>query len=158
AQPLRDPADATCTMYSLDGLTYPPLPSPTDPYQVRVTVSSTTDSFYAQVVGAGSIGPSGVQTNATAPACVRPGGDAGMLTCSQAIATVLGSSTFLGTGVLIPVVTADCQVQATGLLFELWGSKGGVCGLNFANWSSIVDFTTETKWCDNPTGGSSSNP
>ncbi len=139
---------------------FPPNPSTTFPYRVRATVSSTTGSFFGQLFeqllnkpsSDANVGPSGTQTNVSLPACLRPAGANGMLTCAQAIGLVSGVPTSVASGGFLPVTTGDCQIGAAiGQLYQLWGSNPASCGYNVGSWKNTIDLSYDGSWCDGVT-------
>ena len=149
AAPPRLPAVPVCALPLSGGVAYPPLPAAAQPYRVRVTVSSTSDAFIAGAIGANAITPPGPQDDAV-PACLRAAGASGNVTCAHAVASIFGSTSSLSTAVPIPVTTGDCQISAPtgGGLFQFWGSAADGCGASLGSWSNLLDFTTESRWCN----------
>lgn len=181
-RPPRAPEPPTCTLFdpspgANNQPPYTPLPSPLVPFKVRVTVSSTTDGFFTRAIGArnGVPSPPALADERTA-ACIPPlsGVKApngkqwiwtplsvpGRITCAQAVVTVSGTPRAVQRGALIPVTTGDCNISTTEhrRLFQLWGSQPETCGHDVTPWQSMLDFTDEAYWCDDPSGGSNSNP
>jgi hypothetical protein len=157
-QPPRNPSVPSCStptpggFFVVNGVNYPPQPT-SNPYKVRVTVSSTTSGSFLAAAGIGTTTTSPTQTDSTQAACVVAG-SGGMLTCAQAIATIAGQPSDVLTASLIPTAVADCNVAVNPgpTLYQLWGSSGNTCnGFNFGSWNSIVDFSTEAIWCTNGT-------
>jgi hypothetical protein len=151
-QPPRSPSVSACTMFVASGVNYPPQPT-SNPYKVRVTVSSTTSGTFLSAAGIAKTTSSPTQSDSTQAACLVAGGG-GMLTCAQAIATIAGQTSDVINGALIPTAAADCNVAVNPgpTLYQLWGSSGNSCnGFNFGNWDSLVDFSTEAIWCTNGT-------
>jgi hypothetical protein len=152
-----------CALLTLaSGTAYPPRPNPNVPFKVRVTVSSTTNGFFAAVIGTNRVLPPPPSSDAGA-ACLRPqvksgnawtelAGAAGSTTCAQAVATIRGSSIFLGKSPIIPPTTGDCQIASETnpeAFFQLWGSNPAGCGYRLGSWKNVLDFTYEPLWCDN---------
>jgi len=147
--PPRSPPVPPCVLALVGGTTYPPLPSATQPYRVRVTVSSTTTVLFARALGiTGGTPPP--PSDQTIPACLRPTGAEGNTTCAHASALVQGSTGGPSPAPIIPVTTADCQIAAPtgGGLFEFWGANPSGCGVDLGSWKNLLDFTTETRWCN----------
>ncbi len=141
----------------------PPYPSASVPFRVRVTVSSVTDPFLAlPVFGFGDVAPSPAPANAEdVAACSTPPGATGNTTCAHAVVAVKGSATFKGKGPLIPVTTASCDIapDSVGQLFEMWGAaQSPACAPSVNPWQNILDFTTEQKWCSDPTFTNNADP
>ncbi|MHB1133486.1 MAG: pilus assembly protein TadG-related protein [Chloroflexota bacterium] len=145
-----------CTLVhqTIDGVPYdlPPFPAASDPYRVRVVVSSTTEPVFYQalqeLVDPGH-GPNG------APAyCERaPGADPeDLTTCARAVAAVRGSTIFGGEGPLLPVTRGNCDLLATtfGSIHALMGPHNAAdCGFaNLNPWKNVVDFSDAAYWED----------
>jgi len=145
---LANPLDPTNAAVKL-----PPAPDSTYPFRLRVTVSSTTNGFFAAVASMNGGAPSAPSDEAQA-ACVRPSGAKGNTTCAQAIVVVSGAPDST-VGPIIPVTTGDCQLggdPSSNYLFQLWGSQPVDCGYSIpSNWKNLLDFSTETAWCDGAT-------
>lgn len=153
-RPPRAPDVPACALPLLRGPTgtlvaYPPLPDPNQPFKVRVTVSSTTNGFFAHVLGANEGGPTAPASDAV-PACFPVAGFGGSTTCAHSVVAIRGSSTFLGVAPIIPPTVGDCQLapEPDQGLFQLWGSAPNGCGYNLGPWKNVLDFTWEPKWCD----------
>lgn len=153
-QPPRNPAVPSCggkMVVDGTGNQYPPLPGTVSPYQIRVTVSSTTKAFFAQVLPGwtGGVAPTSPQTNASAPACIIVS-TTGDTTCAQTVISVGGSTSYGGPGYSIPVTTCDTQlnVGSVGQVYQLWGSSGSVCGIGLGSWKETLDFSDQGIWCD----------
>jgi Flp pilus assembly protein TadG len=134
---------------------YPPPPtSLTNPYKIRVTVSSTTASSFLSFLGNLSPGPpppTNTQANAGQAACIRPTGVTGMLTCAQTVVSIAGTLTYHGTGPAVPITACDTQlgVGTVGQMYPLWTSNPGTtCGIKTGNWKQTFDFTASAQWCD----------
>lgn len=153
--PYPRPSSPVCPANSgvLDNLV--PMPSTSSPFRVRVTVSSSTDMFFAPLPGidAGNAGP-GVPTSQADPACYRADAT-GVTTCAHAVAAVTGVLEYAGPGNMLPVTNAWCEVgtSSKGELYELWGSNTStLCGgpgeptYRIGPWSNILDFTKEENW------------
>jgi hypothetical protein len=167
-RPVRDPAVPPCVLY--EG-SLAPRPALGQFFRVRVTVSSTVNGFFSHVIGTGDTTPAPPTTD-DAPACMRPmrrsggawvpvTGVVGNTTCAHAVVVVRGSSEPLITGKLIPVGTGVCQLTVddpTVPLLQLWGSNPSGCGSNIGDWKNMIDLTAAHRWCDDPSGGSQSNP
>jgi hypothetical protein len=171
-QPVRVPAVPACSLYNG---AYPPLPSASQFYRVRVTVSSTTDGLFTRVIGENDNIPP-PPTSDDVAACLRPqvkvsgawgplmmGTDPapGNTACAHAVVVVKGSTSYAGTGSIIPMGTGNCQIvpsNAADLLFELWGAQPNGCGTNINPWKNFIDLTADRKWCDDASGGSATNP
>lgn len=170
-QPPRSPAVPMCTLptANIGGnvIAFPPQPVAPHPYRVRVTVSSTTGHFLAQVMAmiTGSL-PTTVPpppSSDEVAACVAVPGAAGAsesTTCAQAVVAVRGRSEVKNSAPLLPVTTGDCDVgpDSAGQLFQLWGSNPEGCGYNLNPWKNMLDFTEAESWCDDLSGGSTPNP
>lgn len=180
--PRTDPVVDACTLDELKiGSAYvyvPPRPALGYPYQVRVTVSSTTEPFFAPAARiAGSTQT--VTADPNAPACLKTGSSTDAhVTCAQAVAAVKGISTAVGLGPLVPVTTGDCDIAGDpsddkGLLHPLWGSgktdpsdtsddhsdpSRRVCGYHVNPWKNMIDLTSRTAWCNDASSGSTLNP
>jgi hypothetical protein len=148
-----------CTLFSLNGSAYPPQPT-SNPYKIRITVSSTSGGSNGAFLGAfmkllgSSAAPSQTtQSDPSKAACLLSGSGV-LFTCAQTIATIKGTTVDTVTSPVIPVSTADCNVapQPGDTLYELWGSSGNTCNnFSYAKWNSVVDFSTEAIWCNNVT-------
>ncbi|CAA9302627.1 MAG: hypothetical protein AVDCRST_MAG77-5794 [uncultured Chloroflexi bacterium] len=151
--PPRTPSVPACVLPVVGGVAYPPLPAAAQPFRVRVTVSSTTNAFVAGAIGGNALSPPAPQQDSI-PACLRAAGAAGNVTCAQAVAVVLGSTSATTTAARIPVSTGDCQISAPagGGLFQFWGAAASGCGGDVGSWNNLLDFTTETRWCNTLTG------
>ena len=147
----RDPAVPACTLY----YGRPPLPGPF-PYRVRVTVSSTHESFFATAVGRGNSGPTSPQADATSAACTRAGD--GLLTCAQAVGLIAGTPHTVQQGPVVPITICDGDVERSGVppgnLYQLWGNfaSPNICNYRVSAWQGVVDFSRERDWCDDPAG------
>lgn len=165
--PRSSPVVSECTWMQLvigsTAVNLPPQPALGHPYQVRVTVSSTTEPFFAQVAGiAGST--QAVTTDPDAPACLRSGTEADAhMTCAQAIADIRGISTPQSVGPILPVTTGDCDLAgdpggSDGRLHQLWGSSPNGCGYNLRSWKNMIDLSDRADWCSDAGGGSNGDP
>ena len=153
--PLRSPPVPPCALAVVSGVAYPPLPVAAQAYRVRVTVSSTAKGLFAPAAGIADRTPAAPQDQAR-PACLRTGGTGGNTTCAHAVTAIAGATGAQSPAPIIPVATADCQIAAPtgGVLFELWGSTPSGCGVDLGSWKNMLDFTTETRWCNTLKGNS----
>lgn len=147
--PQRDPAVLRCVLPVVSGQAHPPLPIALQPYRVRITVSSTTTGFFAGVIGTDSAAPPAAEDEGS-PACLPVSGAAGFVTCAHAVAAIRGTTIAQSSAPIIPVTTADCQIAPAvpGAFFQLWGANPNGCGVDVSPWNSLLDFTSETHWCN----------
>ena len=124
-----------------------------------MTVSSTNSSLFANVLVADNQAPAVVGDDGTA-ACIRVAGVTGTTVCAQAVVAIRGSTTYQGAAPLIPITTGDCQITGPvpGTLFQFWGSNPTGCGVDLGSWKNMLDFTSETKWCNTLKGNGTSSP
>jgi hypothetical protein len=157
--PPRTPPVPRCALPLQGGLAHPPAPAANQPFKVRVTVSSTTRGLFAKALGTDNQAPAVASGDGSA-ACIQVAGASGATVCAQAVVAIRGSTTYQGTAPLIPITTGDCQITAPvpGTLFQMWGSNPNGCGADLGSWKNLLDFTTETKWCNTLKGSGASSP
>lgn len=148
-----------------------PKPDPKLPFKVRVTVSSTMEGFFADVIGAGSGMPSAPGLNEhRAAACIRPQSGTkignvwqwtaiptsevdGRTTCAQAVVAISGNQVPTEMKPVIPITTNDCRVSGSyGMLVDLWdpSPRAGCPGQPaspMGSFKNMIDFSDEPRWC-----------
>lgn len=151
-------ATAQCILQAVtaaDGTNYtvPPYPTSSDPYRVRVVVSSTIEPVFFQAMKH-LVDPTNTAPEGAPAGCTRaPGaGPDDLTTCARAVAAVRGSSEFAGNGPLLPVTRGNCDLLRTGpgTIHELMGPHNAAdCGFTNLNpWKNVIDFSTTVYWDD----------